>query len=109
MKRVPVTLRVSWFVPPWAGAWVPWRRAIIVRRREYVTPTLVAHELAHVLQAEAAAARLPWPWALVYAWQWLVTGMRYSSMPFEVEARAAESEPFYRAWARDLLEVWGGS
>jgi hypothetical protein len=43
-----------------------------------------------------------------YVAQWVASGFSYARMPFEVEARAAEVDPFYRAWARDLIGVRHG-
>ena len=103
VTRVPVKLRRSPLVPAGFTAWVPVKRTVLIRRDVEVTERLIAHELAHVRQAEAAV------WPLAYVVQWLTTGMNYSTMPFEVEARRAETEPFYRAWSRDLLAAWGDS
>jgi hypothetical protein len=100
MTRVPVRITRG-LVPPGAAAWVPARRTIIIAPGAVVTERLLAHELAHVKQAETR------PWPLAYALQWAVTGMSYTRMPFEVEARAAEGHAFYRAWARDLLTQGG--
>ena len=100
MKRVPVAIRRAW-VPPGFAAWVPRARTIIVGRDVEVTERLLAHECAHVLQAE----RYSWPSA--YIWQWITTGFSYTRMPFEVEARAAEKNVWYLAWARDLMkDLW---
>jgi hypothetical protein len=90
-------VRVPFIVPAWARAQVPRRGVIWVRRDVALSERLLAHELRHVMQAESH----PWPWA--YFAQWALTGFSYRDMPFEVEARAAENEPFYRQWARDLL------
>ena len=101
VTRVPVNMRRSILVPPGFAAWVPVRRTILIARGAEVSERLVAHECVHLLQAE----RHVWPAA--YVWQWLTTGLSYTRMRYEVEARAAESEPFYRAWAAALLEAWG--
>jgi hypothetical protein len=98
MTRVPVLIqRKRFLIPMWAAAQVPWKRTIWVRKNVPLTPTLLAHELAHVQQAE----RHPWP--LAYFAQWASTGFKYHSMPFEVEARRAEKDPWYRAWASDII------
>jgi hypothetical protein len=97
MRRAPVTIRRSHLVPAGHQAWVPRRGLILVMPRAQLTPQLLAHELAHITQAE----RHPWPTA--YLTQWLLTGMSYRNMRFEREARAAEHEPFYLSWAADLL------
>jgi hypothetical protein len=95
VTRVPVIIKRG--PTPMLGAWVPLKRTIVFTPGVTITERLLAHELCHVTQAE----RHPWP--LAYVTQWLLTGMSYTRMPFEVEARAAEVQPFYRAWARDLL------
>lgn len=97
MRRTPVAMRIGW-TPPGAHAWVPLPRTIVVRSAELVTERLVAHELAHVLQAEANP-----PWPLTYVWQWIRTGFSYTRMPFEVSARAAERNEAMLEWARDLI------
>jgi hypothetical protein len=98
MARVSVSIkRKSFLIPFWATAQVPWKRTIWVRTGVKLTPTLLAHELAHITQAE----RRPWP--LAYFMQWVTSGFSYFNMPFEVEARRAEVDPWYRAWARDIL------
>ena len=96
--RVPVTITRSPLVPNGVRAWVPLRRTIVVAPGTDLTEHLLAHELKHVEQAELH------PWPAAYVWQWVRTGFNYTRMPFEVAARHAEGEPFYRAWARDLLE-----
>jgi hypothetical protein len=101
LERVPVTIRRSALVPPGAAAWVPVRRLILVRPSEPLTERLLAHELAHVTQAETFS------WPLAYLAQWARTGFSYSRMPFEVAARKAEVDPWYRAWAHDLMrDLW---
>jgi hypothetical protein len=99
MRRVPVDLKHSRWVPPGFAAWVPEPRTIRVEVGRPLTERLLAHELCHVTQAD----EVPWPFA--YVAQWVLTGFSYRNMPFEVEARRAENEPFYRAWARDLIEA----
>ena len=98
MTRVPVRIaRVPRWTLFWTYGMVPVKRTILLRRDLTISVTGLAHELAHVLQAE----RHPWP--LAYVTQWALTGFDYHAMPFEVEARRASREPFYRAWASDLL------
>ena len=98
MKRVPVTITRAW-VPPGFAAWVPKPRTIIVGHNVVLTQRLLAHELAHVLQAEE------YRWPSAYVWQWITTGFSYTRMPFEVEARAAEKNIWYLAWACDLMKA----
>jgi hypothetical protein len=100
VTRVPVKLRRSALVPTGFAAWVPLKRTVLVSPGAIATQRLIAHELAHVHQAERNA------WPAAYIWQWIRTGFSYHRMPFEVEARAAEREPFYLAWATDVLRAW---
>lgn len=98
MVRCPVLIkRKSFLIPFWAAAQVPAKRTIWVKRGVTLTPTLLAHELAHVIQAEQ------YPWPLAYFMQWASSGFKYHSMPFEVEARRAEKDPWYRSWASDII------
>ena len=97
-KKVPVVLRYA--VPigsSWVVAQVPFKRTIWIRPGIQATRRLLAHELRHVIQAESRS------WPLAYFWQWLVTGRDYYSMPFEIEARAAEKDPFYLEWADEVI------
>jgi hypothetical protein len=100
MMQVPVVVKRSSLpgYPRWVAATVPCKRTVLVRPGVALTARLLAHELAHVLQAE----RHPWP--LAYLMQWVASGFNYHAMPFEVEARKMEREPFMLSWARDLLE-----
>jgi hypothetical protein len=99
VKRVPVSIGRSSLplFPKEVAATVIRRRQILIRHDVPVTISLLAHELCHVIQAETR------PWPLAYILQWIMGGFRYHSMPFEIEARKAESNPWFRAWARDLL------
>jgi hypothetical protein len=103
MTRVPVNMRRSHLVPPGFAAWVPLRRTILIKPGAEASERRIAHELVHVHQAERSL------WPLAYVIQWAATGFSYKRMPYEVEARASQNEPFYRAWARDLLEAWSDS
>ena len=97
--RVPVTLvRHSPLGGTWITAQVPFKRTIWVRPGATLTRRLLAHELRHVIQAETR------PWPLAYFWQWATTTRNYHTMPFEVEARAAEKDPEYLAWAEEILD-----
>jgi hypothetical protein len=99
MRRVPVSVDIQ---SPIGGAWiaaqVPLKRTIWVRPGISMTKRLIAHELRHVVQAETR------PWPLAYFWQWLTTGRNYWTMPFEREARAAETDPFYLQWAEEVID-----
>lgn len=98
MRRVPVRIKRALFlIPFWAGAQVPVKRVILVRRGVTLTRPFLAHELAHVIQAESH------PWPLAYFMQWVASGFSYTRMQFEVAARAAEKHPWYLAWADELI------
>jgi len=100
VTRVPVSLKRSAFVPSGFAAWVPFKRTILIAPGAVATPRLIAHELCHVHQAEKTI------WPLAYVLQWAATGFSYARMAFEVEARKAETEPFYLSWATDVLKAW---
>lgn len=68
-----------------AGA-VTLGRTIIVHPDVHLTDRLLRHELAHVRQWQRAPLTFP----LRYVWQHLRHG--YRDNPYEVEARAAETE-----------------
>lgn len=99
MLKPPVNLVLS---KPLGGSWiaaqVPFKRTIWVRPGTHLTAPLIAHELRHVVQAEQHS------WPLAYFWQWLTTGRDYWKMPFENEARVAESDPFYLQWAEEVID-----
>jgi hypothetical protein len=61
-------------------------RTIIVHPEVRLTERLLRHELAHVRQWQRAPLTFP----LHYAWQHVKHG--YRDNPYEVEARAAETE-----------------
>jgi hypothetical protein len=69
-----------------AAAAVTLGRTIIVHPDIRLTDRLLRHELAHVRQWQRAPVTFP----LRYVWQHIRHG--YRDNPYEVEARAAESE-----------------
>jgi len=79
------------------GARVTGPRDIIVLPQWSTNAPLIAHELCHAVQWRTFGAGFP----ITYAKQALAFG--YWDAPFEVEARAAESDPWYLAWALDLI------
>ena len=96
--RVPVKV-VKRGLTPGAAAWVPLPRLIVFAKPDFARDeALMAHELQHVLQAEAHG----WRWPLAYVAQWARSGFSYTNMPFEVEARAAAVDAVMLAWARDV-------
>ena len=96
--RVPVRVIQTNAVPPGAAAWVPKKRTILVRPQHARNKRLMAHELQHVRQAEKAA------WPLAYVIQWMRSGFSYTNMPYEVEARAAETQPHMLQWADEVIK-----
>jgi len=58
---------------------------------------LVAHELRHIVQWNEHG-----PGYLI-AYNAQVATHGYHDAPYEVDARAAEMDPWYRAWARDVI------
>ena len=98
MVRIPVRIvRRTPFGGAWVAAQVPFKRTIWVRPSVDLTARLLAHELRHVIQAERAI------WPLAYVIQWARTGFSYHRMSYEREARAAETDARYLAWAEDLI------
>jgi hypothetical protein len=90
-----VTIRAGRWIPALGGrlsgmgrpaAAVTLGRTIVVHPDAPLTRRLLRHELAHVRQWQ----RWPVTFPLRYVWQHLQYG--YRDNPFEVEARAAESE-----------------
>jgi hypothetical protein len=90
-----VTIRAGRLVPAIGGrlsgfaghaAAVTLGRTIIVHPDVPLTDRLLRHELAHVRQWERAPLTFP----LRYMWQHLKHG--YRDNPYEVEARAAETD-----------------
>ena len=96
--RVPVTLTwLAVLLPTWAAAQVIMPRRVFVRKGVRLSERLLAHELCHVVQWEREG--------LAFAGRYLFSVLRhgYHNSPYEIEARQAESEPFYRQWACDVL------
>lgn len=93
-----VVVRVERLFPPWVGATIS-NNIIYVRRDVTLSVHLLAHELCHLHQRQ----RLGWRFLFVYLWQWANVGFRYYWIPLEVAARAAESDPYYLGWAREVL------
>ena len=91
-------MRVKRLFPAWVGATIS-NNIIYVREDTLLTEELLAHELCHLGQR----VRLGWRFLFVYLWQWASVGFRYYWIPLEVAARAAESDPYYLGWAREVL------
>lgn len=59
----------------------------------------LAHALFHCHQRE----RLGWRYLPLWVWDFIRAGFRHDRHRMENEARAAESDEFYRSWAADLI------
>lgn len=94
-----VVVRVERLFPPWVGATIS-NNIIYVRRDVTLSVHLLAHELCHLHQRQ----RLGWRFLFVYLWQWAMAGFSYRGIRLEQEAEAASSEPYYRDWARRVIE-----
>jgi len=98
MKRIPVRIRiVPFLIPTWAAAQVILPNVILIKRGTSITRALIAHELTHVKQWNAYGIMFP----LLYMWQLARHG--YAGNRFEIEARAAERNSAYLAWADDII------
>lgn len=71
---------------------------VLLRSHEH-DEVLVAHELCHIKQWQ----RIGWDFPLVYAAQ--IAQYRYADAPLEVECYRKQWDPWYRAWAAELLEA----
>lgn len=103
LNRPRVRLRrVPWLIPSWAQAQA-WPRLILIRRGVPLTETLLAHELAHVQQWQRLGL-------IAFIWTYCRYFLRYgyADHPLEEEARAAAADPWYRCWARLLLQEQEG-
>lgn len=99
MRRVPVTIEyVDKLWPDWVGARVS-NRTIYVRKGITLTPKFLAHELRHIVQRN----ELGWRFLFAYLAHYALAGFNYAGSRMEQEARAAESDPAYLAWAHELL------
>lgn len=61
----------------------------------------VAHELRHVWDRH----RLGWRFLGWYLLGWLCAGLSYRGNRFEELAREAEDDPFFLAWAIDVIDA----
>lgn len=97
-SRLPVRIRlVPWLIPNWARGQT-WGNLVLVKRSVRLTPELLAHELAHVLQ-----------WRLFgvvgFVWRYARALIRhgYENNPLEIVARLAARDEAFLNWARALL------
>ena len=95
MTRV---VRVPYIVPTWAAAQT-WGHTILWKASIPLNEHVLAHELRHVTQWDQHGLVFP----LLYVWQWISVGFRYSRIPFELDAEAHASDPSYLKRARNLI------
>ena len=103
MTRVPVT--IEWVNKLWPG-WVASRvsnRTIYVCKGVRLTEAFLAHELRHVVQRD----ELGWRFLFAYLAGHVLGGFSHAGNWMENEARAAERDPAYLTWARELLAAGG--
>jgi hypothetical protein len=89
---------VPWLIPAWARAQA-WWTVILVKRGVPLTESLLAHELAHVLQWRDLGV-----WRFMYTYLRLFLRHGYEAHPLELAARRAETDEFFLSWARQLLK-----
>jgi hypothetical protein len=90
------------FVWPGAIAWVPNSKTILVINEDQAKNTrLIAHELKHITQAK----RLGILFIPTYILKWITAGFSYKNHPMEIEARAAERDPHYIEWAKQVIQA----
>ncbi len=95
---IPVKIFVvPWLIPTWARAQT-WGNAVLVRKGVELTPQLLAHELAHVLQWRSLGVA---GFISRYARHLIRHG--YEKSPLEVAARLAEGNDFLLEWAMEIL------
>jgi len=88
---------VPWLIPSWARAQT-WWNVVLVRRGVRLTPGLLAHELAHVLQWRSFGVL-----GFVIRYARHLTRHGYEHNPLEIVARLAEQDDFYLNWAWKIL------
>jgi hypothetical protein len=71
---------------------------ILVKRGVPLTESLLAHELAHVLQWRDLGV-----WRFMYRYLSFFLRHGYQAHPLELAARRAETDEFYLTWAREIL------
>jgi hypothetical protein len=90
-------VRVPFLIPNWAAGQA-WPGTVLVKRGAAISRRFLAHELRHVDQWRE---RLYVGFAIQYLYQLARFG--YWKHPLEVDARNAEADPYYLAWADRVL------
>jgi hypothetical protein len=90
---------VPWLVPTYARAQA-WWTVILVKRGVRLTESLLAHELAHVLQWRTLGV---FGFILQYARHFLQQG--YEGHPLEMVAHLAAQDDDFLNWARHILKT----
>jgi hypothetical protein len=99
----PVRIRlVPWLIPNWARAQT-WGNVVLVKRTTRLTPELLAHELAHVLQWRSFGVV---GFVRRYACHLIRHG--YENNPLEIVARLAATDDAFLTWARAILRARQG-
>jgi len=84
-------------IPAWARAQT-WGNVVLVRAGVELTPQLLAHELAHVLQWRSLGIA-----GFVCRYARYLISYGYDKSPLEVAARQAAGNDFLLAWAQEIL------
>jgi hypothetical protein len=96
----PVRIRlVPWLIPNWARAQT-WGNLVLVKRATRLTPELLAHELAHVLQWRSLGVV-----AFVSRYACYLIRHGYQNNPLEIVARLAATDEAFLNWARAILRA----
>jgi hypothetical protein len=90
---------VPWLIPTWARAQT-WGNAVLVRKGVELTPQLLAHELAHVLQWRYLGIA-----GFISRYARYLIRQGYEKSPLEVAARLAEENDFLLKWAKEIIEA----
>jgi hypothetical protein len=95
---IPVKIfYVPWLLPAWARAQA-WGKVILVKRGVGLTETLLAHELAHVVQWRSLGV-----FRFMYRYACAFLRQGYGKHPLEMTARLAERDHYFLNWAREIL------
>lgn len=97
---IPKLVIWPFLIPTWAHAQVLWSNTILVRKGIVITPQLIAHELAHVDQANRMGL-----WRYWYTYATLLKQYGYHKHPMELEAHKYERDPAQLIRARKVMEA----
>lgn len=102
LTRVPVSVYVdaNRMPPSWitggADAWVPENRVIVFKKKEFITRSLLAEELCHVMQREFYGSNYDALYARLHAQH------GYENNPLEVECNSKRSDPWFLDWSEHI-------